>query len=506
MFRCVATLLVAVSLAQAAQAQIACESLKGLQFPDVKITDAKAEASPASLSPPGAKQIPVCTVTGVIGREIGFVVTMPDAWNGKFVQGGTGGSAGRIDNQAGRVYGALQLGYATATTDTGHITAPGNAWGWALDDSFLRAERLVNFYHLAVHRLATVSKAVTTARYGRMPDRSYFAGCSNGGRQGLMEALRYPDDFDGVVAGAPVVSARALAMPTIDLSRRLFPDPRNSKTYVIDRADRLALGAAVMTACDGADGLKDGVVSAPETCRFDPAVVACKRGKTDGCLSPEALAAVKAWYKGPSANGVKLGPPHFPGHEEEDSGWGAFVTGDLVPAGAGEPGRGARSMGTDIIGTLVHGNAAWDYTKPSLDQISTSLSALAAFDADSPDLSVFRKKGGKILIWHGLADPTISPVASTQHVDAIEANDASARNDVRLFLMPGVLHCGGGPGPQQVDWLTALDKWVSAGKAPDEIGVSFDGGGSTRKLCAYPKRQVFKGQGDGRNSDQFECR
>ncbi len=504
----------------AAEAQIACESLKGLQLPDVKITDAVASAggagrpaapaaAPAATPAPpaggGANAVPMCTVTGVIGREIRFSVQMPDAWNGKFAMGGQGNIAGTVANMAAQQYDALRLGYATAGTDTGHVAgANGAPPTWAMDP-FLGPERQVNFFHAAIHRVTETSKAIVKARYGRAPEKSYFAGCSNGGRQGLVEVQRYPDDFDAALISAPSYSIEQLILPRVDTGRRIFPDPKNFKVRTLDNADRLALGKAVLAKCDKDDGLEDQILSDPAACKFDPATVACKGGLKDGCLTLRGLDAVKSWWGGVKEDGVTY-TTGFPKGGEGDNLWQQNLTGaDEGPRdGAYAPNSGLLRA-IDYLAYFM-GRPDWNYARPSIAEVQKDLKTLGSGNGDNPDLSAFRKKGGKLLMNHGWTDATISAFGTMKYVDSVYAHDASARDDVRLFLVPGMGHCGGGNGPQRVEWLTVLDKWATGGAAPEEINASFAQGGGGRKLCAYPKKQVFKGTGDGKSPDQFECR
>lgn len=472
----------------AAQAQVACESLKGLQFPDVRITDAVSAAKPA----------PHCKLSGVIGKEIGFSVWLPDAWNGKFVMGGQGGFAGRVDSQA-ISYGALQQGYATAGTDTGHAMANGADGSWALGEM----ERIVNYAHLGIHRTTAVAKAAVNARYGRVPEKSYFAGCSNGGRQALMAAQRYPDDFDAIIAGAPALNLTWIANSFANVTQKMYPNPKDLSTPVLNKADRDALGKAVLAKCDATDGLSDGVVSDPRACSFDPKVLACKGGDKDGCLDKGELAAAQAIYNGPG-KGHGVGFPV--GGESDIAGWLPWLVGgkDMIAKGMPSLGYG---FSTGLLGYITAQDKDWSYANYNPAKPHPLAGFFhATLSADNPDLSAFRKKGGKLLMFHGWADSALSANMSLDYYGKVLEKDASAANDVKLFMLPGVLHCSGGPGPDQIDYLTALDKWSGGGAAPEELTAGFSKGGGARKVCAWPKKAVFTGQGDGRDPAQFECR
>jgi feruloyl esterase len=488
---CAAALVAAMASVGTAEAQIACESLKGYTAPDVKITAAA----------PGTAPAPHCKVDGVIGKEINFTIWLPDAWNGKFVMGGQGGYAGRVESQAMSLQ-ALQKGYAVAGTDTGH-TGPGGATdgAWALGN----LERVVNYAHAAVHRVTETSKSVVNARYGRAPEKSYFAGCSNGGREALIAAQRYPSDFDGIVAGAPAQDIRGVIATFMNITKTMYPDPSNVSKPVLSLADQTALGKAVLAQCDKADGLVDGVMTDPRSCKFDLKTVACKSGNQDGCLSKQETAAIETITKGPMLNGK---PYHvgFPfGGESSPAGWPAWLVG---LNNAGGPGRPSLAFGfsLDFLRFFVEQDPNWSYKNFNLAKYHEDTKALqATLSPTDPDLSAFRSRGGKLLIYHGWSDAALSPLMSIRYYDQVMAKDATAKNDVKMFMLPGVLHCNGGPGPDRVDYLDAIDKWATGGPAPEELTASFASGGA-RKVCAYPKVQTYKGSGDGKSPDQFECK
>jgi feruloyl esterase len=490
-----AALMIAAGIgAGSASAQVSCEAMKGLQFPDVKITGATQSTSP----------VPNCKIDGVIGREIKFSVWLPDAWNGKFVMGGQGGFAGRLESQA-QAMGALQKGYAMAGTDTGH-SAPGAAdGGWAAGDM----ERIINYAHVAIHRTTEVSKATVRARYGRPAEKSYFAGCSNGGREAMMSAQRYPDDFNGIVAGAPALNFMGITASFITITQKMFPDPKNLNTPTLDKPARDTLAKAVLEKCDALDGLKDGIMTDPRKCDFDVKTIACKGGKKDGCLTPPQIAAVDAIIKGPQLNGKQFAVGYPYGGEVNDAGWGTWLAGRKDGIGPGRPSL-AYGFSTDFMRYFLKQDPNWNYpmfTPAAMASLPKDMEALQkTMSPLDPDLSAFRKQGGKLLMYHGWSDPALSPNMSTKYVDEVYAKDATAKNDVRLFMLPGVLHCQGGPGPDRVDALDIIDKWANGGAAPDEVTASFATGGGARKVCAYPKAAAYKGTGDGRAPDQFECK
>jgi hypothetical protein len=480
------------SSARAADAQPACDALRTFTSPDVTITAATPTGTP----------VPLCKVDGVIGKELRFSVWLPETWNGKFVMGGQGGFAGRVESQA-LAMGALEKGYAVAGTDTGHAAIGATDGSWALGN----LERIVNYAHAGIHRVTVTAKAVVRARYGKPADKAYFAGCSNGGRQALISAQRYPDDFDGIIAGAPAQDFRALIAAFVTTTKAMYPDPARLETSILSKGDEQALQKAVLARCDAADGLTDGVLGDPAACTVDLGTLACKAGNADGCLTPEETAAVETITKGPMLNGK---PYHvgFPYGAEglERGGWGLWLVGSANQTGPNRPSL-AYGFGVDFVRYFVEQDPAWSYTSFDLASYDARARLIqATLSPMDPDLSAFRARGARLLMYHGWSDPALSAYMTTRYVDAVLARDGSAANDVRLFMMPGVLHCAGGPGPDRVDYLAALDEWSSGGPAPSELTAGFAKGGGARRLCAYPKKAVFTGTGDGRSPDQFTCR
>jgi feruloyl esterase len=479
------------AIAGTAEAQTACDAMKGFSAPDMKITAAAPAATP----------VPLCKVDGVIGKEINFSLWLPDTWNGKFVMGGQGGYAGRVESQAMTMQ-ALQKGYAVAGTDTGH-TSPGGATdgAWALGN----LERVVNYAHAAIHRVTEASKAAVKVRYGRAPEKSYFAGCSNGGREALIAAQRYPDDFNAIIAGAPAQDIRGIIATFMNISRTMYPDPTKVDKATLSLVDQQALQKAVLAQCDKDDGLADGIMTDPTACKFDIKAVACKTGNQDGCLSKEEIAAVETITKGPMLNGkpYHVGFPY--GGEGNPAGWGSWLVGLGNAAGPGRPSL-AYGFSYDFLRYFVKQDANWSYKDFNLATYTEETKALqATLSPTDPDLSAFRAKGGKLLWYHGWSDSALSPLMSIRYYNEVMAKDATAAKDVKMFMLPGVLHCAGGPGPDRIDYIDALDKWANGGAAPEELTAGFAAGGA-RKVCAWPKKAAYKGTGDGKSPDQFECR
>ncbi len=466
-----------------------CSPVASYASPEIKIAATTLIDAPA----------PHCKVDGVLSESIKFSLWLPVKWNGKFVMGGQGGFAGAVESQALPI-GALEKGYAVAGTDTGHA-AHGIDSRWAFGDM----EKIVNYGHAAVHRVTVASKFLIERHYKAPPSRSYFAGCSNGGRQGLMSAQRYPADFDGVIAGAPAIDFTAIAASFVNATQVNYPDPDDHSNALLSGGDRDALGGAVLAACDAIDGLADGVLADPTACAFDLKALACKGKDTDQCLSRAEMSAVRSIYKGPAAAGRSVGYGYPFGAENLGLGWGAWLIGAKDVIAKGVPSL-AYAYGVGFMRDFILQDKSWRYDR--MDYAALESRARLVQSAVSPtdaDLSAYRSHGGKLLMYHGWADSGLSPLMSIDYLDRAYGLDEKARADVRLFMLPGVLHCSGGPGPDRIDYLDALDAWVLRGEAPDELTAGFSDGSGARKVCAYPQQARFLG-GDGKAPAQFECR
>lgn len=472
--------IVVTSIVSQASDADACASLENISLPDLTIGKVESFSDPVAH----------CKLTGKLGHEIGFSVWLPTAWNGKFVMGGGGGFVGSIQNQA-LALGALQRGYATAGTDTGH-QANGIDGSWALHN----LERIVNYGHVAIHRVSETAKHITESHYSKWPERSYFAGCSNGGRQAMAFSQRYPNDFNGIISGAPAFDFGGVAAAFVNVSQHMYPDMDELTTPLLLPEDRSTLASAVLLQCDKLDGLEDGIMNDPRECDFDP-------GSLD--LHPEKIAAIRAVYDGPqNTDGPVFHGWPF-GGEDEDGGWGAWLAGTGQQTEDAPP-SAAFGFGVDLMRYMVYHDPAWRYEEFNFDGYRDRVAAVeSVLSAKDPNLDEFRKAGGKLLFYHGWSDAALSALATIDYVDAVYTRDPAARDDVRLFLMPGVLHCAGGPGPWMVDYLDVIDQWVSSDSAPDELVAGFFNEDGGRSLCAYPKKSHYIG-GDGRTPSSFECR
>jgi len=508
------------ALASAARAAQTCETLNKLDLPGTSITGAESVPAGGFTAPngPAMPKLPAfCRVTGVVkpssDSNIYFEVWMPASnWNGKFQGVGNGGFAGLIGyDQLGY---AVTHNYATAATDTGHHAAGTDA-SWALD----HPEKIADFGYRAIHETAVKAKAILHAFYGEGPKRSYFSSCSNGGRQALMEAQRYPEDYDGIVAGAPAnYWTHLLANAAWDTLALL-----GDKDSFIPPKKLPAIQAAALAACDALDGIKDGVIEDPSRCHFDPAVLQCQAAESDSCLTAPQMAALKKLYAGGRNSQGRIFPGYSPGGEAEPGGWAVWITG---PA----PERSLMyTFGTQFFKNMVFDSAAWDYhtfhgdrdTKSADDKQSRNLNATDA------DLGRFRERGGKLILYHGWSDAAIAPENTIDYYDSVAAKMGAqqAAGFVRLFMVPGMQHCGGGSGTNSFgqypgasddadrDMDAALERWVEKGVAPERIVAAkrksdFDPASAivrTRPLCAYPLVARYKGSGSTDDAANFVC-
>jgi len=468
-----------------AQSQHAeCSHLTMLRFPDVKITSA-VDVQPASSGPIRAAH---CKVDGIIGTEIKFELLLPGAWNGKFFMGGGGGFVGSIQNTAAPT---VNEGYATVGTDTGH-TGGAIDGKWALNN----IERRVNFGYLAVHRTADVAKSIIASYYGNASSKNYFIGCSRGGGQATMEALRYPDDFDGVVAGAPAMDWTGIAAQFLKDAQTAFPTP-STPLFTPDVMKSVA--AQVLAKCDALDGVTDGVMEDPRKCTVD---VASLTG-----LSDAQKAALKKIYAAPRAkDGTVLYAAQPFGGEGEGGGWPAWISGGVMPGGTS-----ARfGFSTELFKYFVFNDPNWDYTKYDFANFKKDTELTASFlNSNDPNLDAFKSKGHKVIMWHGWADAGLSPLGTVQYYEQVESRDPKAQDFFRLFMLPGVLHCGGGAGPDTVDWTTAIADWVEKGQAPDRLiarKVMSGAVKTSRPVCPYPQHAVYSGSGSTDDERSFACK
>jgi hypothetical protein len=491
-----------------------CSSLSGISLPDARISVAQ-EVTDGSFKPPGEKALsslpPFCRVAGVIAPSsdsvIEFEVWMPvTGWNHKFQGVGNGGFAGAISY--GNLAGAVQRGYASASTDTGH-KGTGIDARWALG----HPEKIIDFGYRGIHEMTVKAKAVAQAYYGEAPRRSYFASCSNGGRQALMEAQRYPADYDGIVAGAPAYDWTG-TMADFVWNTLALSEPGS----FIPPAMLSGLESAVLAACDASDGVKDGVVSDPERCAFKPASTLCGAGVSGGCFTAPQVEALKKIYIGPKGeSGFSAGGETGPG------GWGLWITGQ-------EPGKSLQAIfATQFYENMVLGRTGWDMRAFDFDRDMKVVREKMApvLNATDPNLQAFRNRGGKLILFHGWADAALPPEHTIRYYDAVRKTMGSKAADsfVRLYMVPGLQHCFGGPGPYycgglgaaegdpEHDFSAAVERWVETGRAPGRMVAvkptkDSDVHGPalrSRPLCPFPQAAVYQGKGSTDEAANFSC-
>ncbi len=511
-----------------------CEGLAQLELPAAKILSARTVAAGAFTPPPNLspwlvgelsfyKTLPafcrvVVEATPSSDSSIKIEVWMPmngsqeAKWNGKFRGEGIGGFAGAIDYRQMGI--ALQRGYATAGTDTGH-SAEGTDASWALG----HPEKVIDFGYRGIHEMTRVAKAAIKAAYGKNPQYSYFEGCSNGGRQALMEAQRFPDDYDGILAGAPANFWTHLLAKGLADAQATTLDPAS----YIPSSKLPAIARAVNIACDAQDGVADGILNDPRKCRFDPATMLCKEGDSEKCLTAAQASALKKLYDGPNdAQGRKIFPGYLPGAEEGPEGWGRWITG---PA----PGHSLIFAFTrGYFSNIVYEKADWNYNDANIDQSLKAADKKTAqiLNAINPNLAPFKAHGGKLIIYHGWNDPAISALNTVNYYDEV-VNKLGAEQTkafTRLYMVPGMQHCTSGPGPDSFGQLgsggndaqynaeLALEQWVEKGIAPRVIiatKYADDGPAKdvkmTRPLCPFPQIAKYKGTGDTNDAGNFAC-
>ena len=481
-----------------ADTQPACTQLTSLQLPDVKILSAVEVAAEETLPAH-------CSVLGVIGKETNFELLLPDDWNGRFAMGGGGGFVGSIQNAVRNQ--ALERGYATVGTDTGH-QGTGIQAGWALDN----LERKLNFGYMAVHLTAEVAKAIVREYYETEIDYSYFLGCSRGGGQAMMESQRYPADFDGIVAGAPAYHWSGIGAGFLQTQQAIYPDPNDLSHPVITPENRAFLHEEILRRCDGSDGITDGVMDDPRTCTFsiDDLPLCPDDSPAPVCFTKGQIAAIRSIYEGPQ-NEAGLIYPGFPtGGENDAGGWDTWITGRENAFGIDVPSL-HYAFGTEMYKYLMFDNPDWKYAEYDFSNYAEDTAFGASYlNATKTDLSTFRDLGGKMILWQGWSDAAITALGTIAYYEDVEAEDEAVRDYFRLFLMPGVLHCGGGPGPDQVDFLSAIEDWVENGEAPERLLASKVGENQaiqrTRPLCPYPQRAVYNGSGNTDEAANFTCR
>ena len=477
-----------------------CESLSALKLPGTTITQAETVAAGAFTQPGrGGRGAPnvfgnlpaFCRVAAMLkpssDSDIKIEVWLPEtAWNGKFMAVGNGGWSGAIN--PGALAAALRQGYAAAATDTGH---EGGSGSFALG----HPEKLIDFGYRAVHEMTVKAKAIVAARYGDGPKLSYWNGCSSGGKQGLKEAQKYPADYNGIIAGVPANFWTHLTTQSLWVARAVHQD----EASYIPPAQYKLIHDAVVQACDMRDGVKDGILENPTTCKFDPKVLECKAGETGSCLTPPQVEAARKIYA--AATNPRTRQEIFPGLAPgSEMGW------------AGLAGPQPISIATDHFKYVVFKDPNWDYKTLNFDAdvALADKTDNGSLNANDPNLKAFFARGGKLLQYHGWNDQLISPLNSVNYYnDVMKTVGKSADDSYRLFMVPAMNHCAGGEGTTNFDMVTTLEQWVEKGTAPETIPASHMTAGvvdRTRPLCAYPKVATYKGTGSTDDAANFVCK
>jgi len=489
-----------------------CESLASLALPQTTI--AAAESHPAGDFGAFHNLPAFCRVAGTIkpsaDSDIRFEVWLPAAnWNGKFQGVGNGGFAGDINSDG--LADAVRHNYAAASTDTGHRAGAVDA-RWALH----QPEKIVDFGYRAIHETAVTAKLVIEHFYGDAPRWSYFSSCSNGGRQALMEAQRYPADYNGIIAGAPAnYWTHLLSTAAWNILATL-----NKPEDYIPPSKLPAIQAAALAACDTIDHVKDGVIEDPRQCHFDPSVLLCRGDETPACLTAPQLAALKTLYGGSvNSKGERIFPGYSPGGEADPAGWLPWITGPAPQKSA------LYGFGTQYFMNMVFDNPDWQFRTFNIDRdVQTADEKTARIlNSNDPDLSAFRNRGGKLIIYQGWSDAAIPAQNAINYVDSVAARMGAANIEgfLRLYMVPGMQHCGGGAGTTTFgeagtpaadrfhDIDAALEAWVEHGQAPSEIVASkLNASGAvvrTRPLCPYPSVAGYKGSGSTDDAANFAC-
>ena len=478
-----------------------CSQMLSLHLPGTEITSAQLiPADPDSGLPE------YCDVMGFTQKTIGFDVRMPTEWNGKMYFAGNRGFAGHIRYNTSD---GLTRNYTTVSTDTGHQVSSDldilDA-SWGLNDR--QAE--IDFGFRAVHLTAVLAKSIISTYYGAAAKFSYFDGCSTGGGQSLREAELFPEDFDGYIAGDPVFDFTGTLLALNWKMQAIQATPDSDLISL----DNLALvGNAVLEKCDAIDGLKDGLIADPRKCNFDPASLLCKSGNQTNCLTSAQAHAFQLIYQGPRNSwGLQLFPGLVKGGETPDGtgsgdGWDGMINTPGSPS--------AEFLLQDqflryLAFRVDNPSYDWRSFNFNIDWQKTDFMA-SILNATSSDLSRFHKLGRKLLIYHGWSDETVSPLRTIAYYREAhnQLGPKQTQESIRLFMAPGMYHCGTGPGPDTFDYISALEQWVEKDVPPEEmLSTHFDLNGNpdrTRPLCAYPKVAHYNGSGSIDDAANFSC-
>jgi len=500
-----------------------CVALTTIHLENALIISAE-EAPEETVVAPFGPQTAHCLVKGEVNKHMGadeveygdrFELRLPDAWTGKLLFQGGGGLDGMVSPAVGAFAvgsgekDALSRGYAVVSTDGGHQAKS------PMDASFgSDPEALADYQYRSTDRVATVAKKIVAQYYGRLPQHSYMVGCSNGGREAMIASERYPNDFDGIVAGDPAFDLTRAAIAEAWATARFAEiAPKDAKgtpqlQLALSDSDLKLMSTAILKACDALDGLTDGLIENPQACRFDPAVLQCKGEKNDSCLSPGQVHAIQQTFAGPKDSAGAPLYSDWPYDAGVDApGWRAWILGTAqmppinvliypqfvnhIALGPGDP---------QLANAFAFN---FDTDPPRIEKSQDEI------DATSPQMTAFRDHGGKIIFYTGMSDPVFSANDLIRYYRNLTHDHGGmdhARAFARLYLIPGMNHCMGGPALDNFDGLTAIENWVEKDEAPEKImatGKTFPG--RSRPLCAYPEIPRYKGSGSSEDAANFVC-
>jgi feruloyl esterase len=482
-----------------------CDALKALNVPDVTIVSVESlERDTIRMGEFFGTQIisvPFCRVIGKISSEIQFELFLPKKWNGRFLMSGNGGFGGSFQNFLRPM---VNNGFAVVSTDTGHRSENELVPDWAYNNM----ERQLNFGHLAVHRTTVVAKHLVTQFYCKPISFSYFVGCSRGGGQALMEAQRYPDDYDGIVAGAPAFSWPATAAKFVKECQANYIDAKEPTKPVITE-DNLKLIQQIFNAqCDALDGIKDEIISDPRLCKIDWSKLPLCKGEVAGkdCFTKQQLLAFKAIYEPLVIDQAEVYPGYPVGLEAEPGGWDTWIAGTNAYV---KPSL-HHYFGTGVFKYFVFNDPSWDFKKYGFENFQKRVAYTSAFlDATDTNYTGFKKRKGKMILYHGWNDAALSAYSTIQYYERLLKEDRDAPNYIKFYLLPGVMHCDGGKGPSAVDWIKLMQDWVESNKVPDRVVASKIDQGKptvTRPLYPYPQAAQYDGKGDPNQETSFKLK
>lgn len=479
-----------------------CTSLNGMKVDAGTVEGAEPFAVGASISggaTPGATATAdMCRARVLLkpvpGSEIRVEVWLPGNWNRKLMGiGGAGFDGSLSPGSAGPLNKAIGEGYAAVATDVGHAPGPPTLEVWA----HKQPEKLVDFGHRGHHLAAVAAKQIIAAYYDDPVSQAYFVGCSNGGRDGIMLASRYPEDYDGIVAGAPAIRYTEVVTQLIWYSKAV-----HGSTGAASLSSKFKIVQdAVTTQCDGLDGVEDGVLENPRSCKFDPASLQCKGADMSDCLTQAEVGAFRKIYGGAKFNdGRRIVDGPAPGGENLPNNWDAWISGPT-----------ATLAGQEFYRWMVHDDPTWKIEDFDMDRdYGAALTRIApVINADNPDIAAFTRRGGKLIVYQGWNDAAITPGTTVAYVDAVHRHiGPEMAGQVRLFMVPGMTHCAGGLGATSFDMQSALEDWVERGLAPERIIASrptSEQSPLTRPLCRWPKVARYTGSGSTDDAANFTC-